>query len=254
MESLAMTRKVTELEIEDGTVRGTVESTSWDAQKTINHVTACTQLTEAGIQRFVHRIVRTPLELAQLLQDEYPKKRQEELSDLIPTPGDYALEARYTCDCDEDWCAHIEAVLQEVMRKSADDIDFLLALYGLTKQDVLTEVLSGWRKLPSKRRHEQDEDILSSAEQSQDSSSFNSDLPSVQEWLAEAASQGRFHTPGPLFHDVQINTESRSELLSDDLGVIEVIGDNLEELLPGVPKIKQGYKLIIEQVRGQAKP
>ncbi|MNZ60075.1 hypothetical protein D3C78_781350 [compost metagenome] len=122
-----------------------------------------------------------------------------------------------------------------------NDMSLQLALLGWTKESLIAAVWEAWAQaapLPDAELA-----LLQAVEQPEEPPrGAANEGPSIAEWLAEMAEQGRLHLPGPQIHDVEIGldiVEQGSEPAVDAAQAAKLTG-----LLPGVPGAAKGLSLV----------
>lgn len=170
-----------------------------------------------------------PYELHALLKGRAPLWLEEDVKSR------YAPDLeRATCECGQEGCDRIRAVLEEAERKFRAEPLLRLALLGLSKEQLLNAVFRDWAERVPPAAESEDSDALGKLEEKGKSG------PSTGEWLAEAAEQGKLHEPGAAFHDVAVDLQAGpgEELRVDDWTV----------LLPKVKNVQQ----VIGQITSEA--
>ncbi|MBA9088358.1 hypothetical protein FHR92_004856 [Fontibacillus solani] len=129
------------------------------------------------------------------------------------------------------------------------DMSLQLALLGWTKESLIAAVWEAWAQaapLPDAELALRE----AAGQPEEPPRGAANEGPSIAEWLAEMAEQGRLHLPGPQFHDVEIGlhiVEQGSEPAADASQ-----SDGLAALLPGVPGAAKGFSQVAAQVMQRA--
>ncbi|MNN22969.1 hypothetical protein D3C81_1363520 [compost metagenome] len=130
-----------------------------------------------------------------------------------------------------------------------NDMSLQLALLDWTKESLIAAVWEAWAQvIPLPDAELALQEAVGQPEEPPHSSA--NEGPSIAEWLAEMAEQGRLHLPGPQIHDVEIGlriVEQGSEPVNDAAQVAE-----LAALLPGVPGAAKGMSLVAAGVMQRA--
>ncbi|MNO65952.1 hypothetical protein D3C76_567290 [compost metagenome] len=129
------------------------------------------------------------------------------------------------------------------------DMSLQLALLGWTKESLIAAVWEAWAQaapLPDVELA-----LLEAVGQPEEPMrGASNEGPSIAEWLAEMAEQGRLHLPGPQIHDVEVElriVEQGSEPAASAAQAAE-----LAALLPGVPGAAKGLGLVAAGVMQRA--
>lgn len=178
----------------------------------------------AASRELVRRLASRPLALAGLLEDgaealgallpEQPPWRRLDGGALAgapapASPGEAgaaasgsAPAAAAACSCGAPGCAHAELALAYADAAWAAAPGLRLALLGWTPEALAAAVLDRWAAL---QPLPDPEEALRQAAGGPEGTPRQAagEGPSIAEWLAEMARQGRLHLPGPQFHDVE---------------------------------------------------
>lgn len=180
-----------------------------------------------------------PLELADLLQDGQPSGAAA----LLPPHPPWAAQGAGgvpagTCSCGAAGCAHTAAAAELAAARWKAAPSLRLAALGLPPQRLRDAVFAAW----AAEAPEGGAELPAEARRGLAGSRGEQQGPALAEWLGEAAEQDRMHTPGPQFHDVNVNLTS-GEVPAAPAEEAQAWA----ELLPGIP----GAAEATERIRAQ---
>lgn len=153
-------------------------------------------LTPAAKQDLLRCLTGDPQALYRLLQGRPAPWLDEWAPSSVPDEGSAAR-----CTCGRAACEHAAAVLEAARTRLAAEPLQRLALLGLPREELLAGVFDAWAEAaPPAARGSAGEAAARPKEKAPAG-------PSLGEWLAEAAAEGRLHRPGPLLHEVELRLE-----------------------------------------------
>lgn len=217
---------------------------------------------ECDLQSVALRLQSRPLAMAALIDGD-----SEAVRDLLPggAPWLWASpdgasssgsgqgggpQARGHCSCGERGCAHLaQAAAHAAAAWAAANAEQRLALLGWTRQALLDAAFAAWAQAEPAAAAEEALRQAAGAPQSARQRGAR-DLAGLADWLADMASQGKLHQPGPQFHDVEVNLHLH--IAEREAGGLGPDPAPWAALLPGVRGAADGLALVAARVRERA--
>lgn len=130
----------------------------------------------------------------------------------------WVKNADVSCSCNRIACPHIDAALQAAAEWAAGDTLRLLDMLGLTREQLLTEVLRVWSHESVSTSTTQAASLLERKTQRAGGNSS-----AILDYIGDAAANGSLHMPGPEFEGIKVKLSPPGELTPPSPGIAQLV-------------------------------